>query len=370
MPPGAVRTGSQRLPALVPAFTVRRMQIIQGVLGPAIKSLFDLLLAPPPDTSVQDAIAKQNAIKQQQVNEKKRQAALQAYIDLQNREADSKKIADTQKLEAGQEILAKMGTDGGGSVLPFKWEMEIVKDFEFQFQPIGTTGYTSLEPQTPVAQDWPAKVAKWKTELDETDKQIAATREALLRLSATIQADRNQFEQYEKDAQAGFDRSINMLGDIFVDFSAAAISERYDKMHELAKKLPDKPTDLIEKYRNLASLAKRMQEAKTASDFAKLAASENNSKAEMYETLRDGVGQLIGMSGLEDKVPAIKAWKYGCLASDMIYNLTELYQGWKNVTVLEGNAVLQRKAVEKLAEQMRLLQESKKQLRTKIDAGE
>jgi hypothetical protein len=113
-------------------------QIIQGLLGPAIRSLFEGLFAPPPDTSIQDNIAGQKAIKQQQENEKKRLLGVQLWVDLQNREEDSKTIADTENQKTGQELLTQMGSVGGGRV-PFKWETG--KESGIQFQPIGTAGY-------------------------------------------------------------------------------------------------------------------------------------------------------------------------------------------------------------------------------------
>ncbi|MHB0999997.1 MAG: PDZ domain-containing protein [Armatimonadota bacterium] len=231
----------------------------------------------------------------------------------------------------------------------------------------GTT--TTPAASTSAKEDWPAKVARLKAELEMIDKKIAATRESLLRLSATIQDDRKQYEQWEKDADDAFDRCVNTAGDVAVDFGAGGIADRYSTIHGLAKKLPDEPTDLIEKYRLLASLAARMKEAKSVNDFKNLAAKENLTEAELYETLRDGVGQIVGLLELDKTVPG-KFWKYGSLAVDMAYNLTELSLGWENVTALEGNTELQLQAVKKLAEQMRLLVESKIALRKQIDAGE
>lgn len=225
----------------------------------------------------------------------------------------------------------------------------------------------SAAPAAPVQKDWPAELAKLKAQLDEVDKRIGTTRQALLRLNGTIQADMQQYEAWEKAAEEGFDRCVGMAADMAIDFGAGALSDRYETIYELAKKLPNPPTDLIEKYRHLAALAKRMQQAKAANDLENLANRENKTDGEIFETIRDGIGQLAGLLGLDKTLPAL-TWKYGSLAADMAYNLTELSLGFKDVAALEGNQELQRQAVETLAERMRRLVEEKKALRAKIEA--
>jgi len=232
---------------------------------------------------------------------------------------------------------------------------------------------TNIKPSAPIItpepEDWSAKCSKWIAELDEVNRQIASTRAVLLKLNASIQSDRKQFAEWEEAASDGFDRCVRMAADTAVDFSAGALSERYDEIYALSKKLPNKPEDLIEKYRYLASLAKRLKEAKSTNDYAGLAASENKSEAEIYATLRDGVGQIIGLLSLDKTVPGM-VWKYGSQALDMAYNLKELQLGWKNVGVLEENNVRYAEAVKKLAARMQELQDRAKKLRQKIEAGE
>ena len=97
-------------------------------------------------------IEKQNAIERQQGEEKQKLAARQAWVDLQNTEASKRKMEDTQKQAAGQELLVKMGSVGGSlptSELKFK---TIGTDFfstgkssEIQFQPIGTDRYPTSD---------------------------------------------------------------------------------------------------------------------------------------------------------------------------------------------------------------------------------
>jgi len=232
-----------------------------------------------------------------------------------------------------------------------------------------TAAGTTTGPATAQPQDWSTKSAGWIAELDKVNKQIDSTRNVLLKLNASTQADRKLFEEWEKDADAGFERCVNTASDVVVDFGAGAMAERYDEISRLAKKLPGEPKDVIEKYRYLASLAQRLKEAKSTNDVDGLAKRENKTETELYETLRDGVGQVIGLLNLDKTVPG-SVWKYGTLACDMAYNLTELRQLWKNVATLEGNNVRYAEAVQKLSERMRELVERQQELRRKIEAGE
>lgn len=89
----------------------------------------------------------------------------------------------------------------------------------------------------------------------------------------------------------------------------------------------------------------------------------------MWESLRDGIGQISGLLGLDKTVPGM-FWKYGSVACDLAYNLTELRLGWKNVGTLEENNARYAEAVKKLAARMQELIERQKELRKKIEAGE
>jgi len=86
------------------------------------QSIFDSLLASPPDTSAQDEIARQNAIKRQQEEEQKKRAAIQEWIDLQNKEDLQRKMDQNAKIEQGEKLLSKTKTVGsGGELKPFSF---------------------------------------------------------------------------------------------------------------------------------------------------------------------------------------------------------------------------------------------------------
>jgi len=205
-------------------------------------------------------------------------------------------------------------------------------------------------------------------ELDEVNKQIAVTREALLKLNATILANRQLFEEWENSASEAFDRCVSMIGDIALDFGISGLVERRAELYKLARKLPGKPDDVIEKYRYAASLTQRLKEAKAVNDVAGLAAREHTTEAELWETLRDGVNQLSGLLSLDESIPG-KWWKYGILSVDTAYNLTELHLTWKNLTTLEANTQQYALAVQQLSDRLKALVDRQQQLRKKIEAG-
>ncbi|MDI6829596.1 MAG: hypothetical protein QME62_14050, partial [Armatimonadota bacterium] len=208
----------------------------------------------------------------------------------------------------------------------------------------------------------PVDYTKLEKELEEVNKKIAVTREALLKLNASIQANRKLFEEWENSASEAFDRCVSMAADVALDFGISGIAERYETIYELAKKLPGNPEDVIEKYRYLASLTQRLKEAKAVNDVAGLAERENKTEAEIWETLRDGVGQILGLLKLDETVPG-KWWKYGSLAIDTAYNLTELHATWKNIKLLEENNERYAEAVQKLAAKLKELVDRQKEIR-------
>ena len=235
-------------------------------------------------------------------------------------------------------------------------------------EPTGTTGEI---PRTTKTASTATKSEGWNKlveELDEVNKQIASTRQVLLRLNRYTQTNQNLFEEWEKASSEGLDRCVGMAGDVALDFGISGLTERYETIYDLAKKLPDKPEETIEKYRYLSSLTQRLAEAKAVNDVAGLAEKEGKTESELWEILRDGIGQISGLLSLDKTVPG-KWWKYGSLAVDTAYNLTELRLIWKNLKVLEENNQKYAEAVQKLSARMKELVERQKEIRQKIEAG-
>lgn len=95
-----------------------QMQMMESILQPFFNNLF----APPPDTSAQDEIARQNAIKQQKAAEQAKKAAIQAWIDLQNKEDLQRKMEQEARIKQGEKMFSQMQTVGGGGKLePFSF---------------------------------------------------------------------------------------------------------------------------------------------------------------------------------------------------------------------------------------------------------
>ncbi|MCJ7524586.1 MAG: hypothetical protein MUP71_05090 [Candidatus Aminicenantes bacterium] len=89
-------------------------QMVQGLVGGLLNFIFA-----KPDTSRQDEINRQNALKRQQEKEQKEAARIagnQAWIDLQNIEQEKRTFDDKKKLAAGEDLLSTMETVGGGEL--------------------------------------------------------------------------------------------------------------------------------------------------------------------------------------------------------------------------------------------------------------
>jgi hypothetical protein len=233
--------------------------------------------------------------------------------------------------------------------------------------PAAGSGGSRPAPSTP--EEWRERVALWKQELNETEKQIEATRQALLRLTPAIQDNARLFEEWERSSDEAFSRSVEMAADLAMDFGISGLADRYETIYDLAKKLPDPPQELLEKYRHMVTLIQRLKESKALRDASLLIERDNQSLGETLETIRDGIGQIVGILNLDKTVPGA-AWKYGSLFWDNVYNLTELYHTWKNITALERTNEQFAEAVRKLSERMRDLQTRSRDLRRQIEEAE
>lgn len=90
-------------------------QAVQGILGGLLKFIFE-----DPGTSRQEEIERQNALErrreEEQIKQEAMQAANQAWVDLQDREKEQKKIDEAEKIAAGEGLLTKMETLGDGEL--------------------------------------------------------------------------------------------------------------------------------------------------------------------------------------------------------------------------------------------------------------
>ena len=223
-------------------------------------------------------------------------------------------------------------------------------------------------PATP--EEWKDRVSAWRKELEETERQIEATREALLRLNRSILQNAQLFEEWERSSDEAFARCVETAGSLAIDFGIEGLSGRYETIYGLARKLPAPPQALLEKYRHLVEMVQRLKESKAVLDASSLVERENESPGEVLETIRDGIGQITGLLNLDKTVPGA-AWKYGSLFFDNLYNLAELYHTWKNVTALERSNDQLAEGVRRLSERLKDLRSRSRELRRKIEeAGE
>jgi len=223
-------------------------------------------------------------------------------------------------------------------------------------------------PATP--EEWKDRVSAWRKELEETERQIEATRGALLRLNRSILQNAQLFEEWERSSDEAFARCVETAGSLAIDFGIEGLSGRYETIYGLARKLPAPPQALLEKYRHLVEMVQRLKESKAVLDASSLVERENESPGEVLETIRDGIGQITGLLNLDKTVPGA-AWKYGSLFFDNLYNLAELYHTWKNVTALERSNDQLAEGVRRLSERLKDLHSRSRELRRKIEeAGE
>jgi hypothetical protein len=94
-----------------------QQQMMESILQPFFNNLF-----PPPDTSAQDEIARQNAIKQQKAAEEAKKAAIQRWLTLQSEDKLKIEMEQNAKIEQGKKLLSKTQTVGsGGELKPFSF---------------------------------------------------------------------------------------------------------------------------------------------------------------------------------------------------------------------------------------------------------
>lgn len=221
------------------------------------------------------------------------------------------------------------------------------------------------------AEAWEKQLAKWKSDLAGVNREIEATRQALLKLVRAQEADVKLFNQWQREAQDGFERSKGAIIDLALDLGLGLFVESPNGwVASHARDLQARATpEALEEYRRLFSLIQRLKESRATRDFASFAAREGQTEAEVLEMARDGIGQLSGLLGL-DNTPVGKVWKYGSLFFDQAYNLTALYQVWRNAGILEQDSAAMSEANQRLSERLKRQMERQQDLVRKIEAGE
>jgi hypothetical protein len=212
-----------------------------------------------------------------------------------------------------------------------------------------------------------AALAKLRAELDKANREVEATRQALLKLVKAQQADVKLLHEWANEAQQGFERSRKAIFELAMDAGMGMFVEGADGWASYAKRSGAKASPgALEQYRLMFSLINRLKEAKATRDFA---ASEGKTEAEMLEAIRDGILQLSGLLGVEETFPG-KVLKYGALFVDQAYNLTALFQVWRNAGVLELDSAAMSDAIQRLSDRLKRQMERQQELRRKIEAGE
>lgn len=192
---------------------------------------------------------------------------------------------------------------------------------------------------------------KWLAELESLRKELEGTKAQFAKLNKSIQQDQQQFTDWEKVASDGMDKCSGFLYNLLMDAGAGGLSERYETMHELAKKLPNKPADLIDKLGKTKDLLTGLSRAQTAKDVSDLASREAQTVPELLEAVRDGITQILAVTAL-DKTPAGALWKYGSGVVDMSYSFAEFCAAYDGIEQMDKNSDSYLKAVAALSQRM------------------
>lgn len=228
------------------------------------------------------------------------------------------------------------------------------------------TGTTAAAPTTDKPVDLVALRAKWLRDLDEVNRKIAITQQALLGLNKQVQANQALYADWEKLAGDGMAKCKSTILDLFLDSSIDMMSDRSGTLHKLADKLPATETIAKEKYRRMDSLVTMMKDARASGTFLEWLYRENKTDAELYEYFRDGIGQISSLLSLDKTVPGL-AWKYGSMAADLAYTYAQYYQAWQGIKDSNDRSDVQLAQVKKLCEQMKALGDHAKELRKKLE---
>ncbi|MHB0912243.1 MAG: PDZ domain-containing protein [Armatimonadota bacterium] len=211
----------------------------------------------------------------------------------------------------------------------------------------------------------PAKRAALQAELEKLEKEMAATTAQLAKLSKMIQNDLSLFTDWEKEAEAGMGKCRDVLYSLMMDAAAGGMSDRYEQMYELSKKLPDKPEALISKLGRVRNWFIALKYAGVAKDVDDIASRDAMSVQEMMEEIRDCITIVVGLTPAE-KTPAGAAWKYGSNIVDMTYSFCQYIAAWDGIEQMDKNTESYAEAVKKLSARLQTLMQRTKEIKAEL----
>ena len=211
----------------------------------------------------------------------------------------------------------------------------------------------------------PEQRQKALAELAELEKELDATKSQFARLTKSIMQDQKQFDDWQKTASDGMDKCSGVLYGLLMDASAGQLASRYEKMHEIAQKLPDNPQDLIDNLGRVKNWFKALGYTQTYKDVEDLAAKDARTLPELLEGVRDGINIIAGVTGL-DKTVVGGAWKYGCSVVDMAYSFAQYTTAYDRIEQLDKNSDSYLQAVASLSERTKTLVTRINEIKTEL----
>ncbi|MDO8684116.1 MAG: PDZ domain-containing protein [Armatimonadota bacterium] len=283
-------------------------------------------------------------------------AKLRDMAEAQRQQADAnlkslRDALDAARKDPGKTSDAVVTIRGLGKVIPSS------SSIATNPQPISPGGQpvVVVAPQ-PAAHDdiTPEQRKKWLAELASLEKELEATKEQFGKLSKSIQQDRQQFEDWEKVATDGMNKCRDVFYSLLMDASAGGLSDRYDQMSELAKKLPDNPQNLIDKLGRIKNWFTAMKYTQTFKDVNDMAGRDGKTLPELLEEVRDDLNIVISLTPL-DKTAFGAAWKYGSNIVDMAYSFAQFSAAYDGIGQMDKNNDGYRNAVASLTIRMQTL---------------
>lgn len=239
-----------------------------------------------------------------------------------------------------------------------------------------TTGSTVSGDQTPATPQpaeqkdiTPEQRAKWIAELAKLQYELKATQDQFRKLNQSIQADQQQFQDWEKVADDGKNRCSGVLYNLLMDASAAQLGQRYETMHELAEKLPNKPLDLISRLGRIKNWFKTLTYTQAFKDVADIAARDGKTLPELLEEVRDDINIINSVTGL-DKTTAGAAWKQFSNIEELSYMFAQFCAADDGIQQMNKNTEEYRRAVESLTKRMQTLVERVKVIKANLAQSE
>lgn len=194
-----------------------------------------------------------------------------------------------------------------------------------------------------------------REKISDLRRELCLVQLQLRRFSATIQASRDQRNEWEKTVNDAYNSALGRAREKLVDFSK-------DLPEELLTERLENMTDPAEKKKVMQGLkmVTHLKETFALHDFSTWAAHENFGREEII----DGIGQIVSIIGIDDKIKKYLTNRWGLgkvlafqeAADDLVisaYDVTAEVVAWRRLAQLNRNSEEFLTAIDKLGKLQR-----------------